>query len=194
MEHYITTIPALGQDGICIVNWTDSMCSAHTLNPQKHHKTTIVRNFTLDIYIIAFNITKKFPKVELFFAHIDTDQNPADYNSKTHPHPLHLTETQLWKFGPNFYRSVNPPEHWYLKITKDGTEYKPTETTKPCQCNQTQDFCGVESGFSSCAFCPGDDIKCVNFINHYTDYSGDEPPPLHEDGIDVYEVQNNDTD
>ena len=177
-EHYVNTITDLGKFGIFIVNWTDSMCNAHTLNPQKHHKTTIVRNLSLDIHRTAFNITRKFPKIELFFAHIDTHNNPADYNSKPHPQPLLLTETKLWKEGPASYQNVNPPDHWYLKITKDGTQYKPPETPNPCRCTQSQDFCGPDDGFSPCAYCSGDDIDCINFISHYTVFSATNPTQL----------------
>ena len=101
-EEYIAAIPSFSslQDTLIMNVFLDSMCSASTLSPHKIHKSVAPRNLTTKIQRVSKAIVSSSPKIEIFFSHLQSASLPADLNSKKMENPLLISNSPLWKNGP----------------------------------------------------------------------------------------------
>ena len=151
------------------------------------HKSVAPRNLTTKIQRVSKAIVSSSPKIEIFFSHLQSASLPADLNSKKMENPLLISNSSLWKNGPEEYFQTNPPANWFLKITCNNMEWQtpvadPKMTTSLfCSCDLSPDFCGPDDAPSYCPTCSTTSFHCSDLFNHIEGFSTQPPSP--ESGI-----------
>ena len=158
---------------------------AATPSPHKIHKSVAPRNLTTKIQRVSKAICSSSPNIEIFFSHLQSASLPADLNSKKMENPLAISNSPLWKSGPEEYFQTDPPANWFLKITSNNMEWNtpvadPKMTTSLfCSCNLSPDFCGPDDAPSYCPTCCTTSFHCSDLYNHIESFSNQPTPPEH---------------
>ena len=101
----------------------DSECFLWSLNPNKVHKSILIKNITRNIHALCKDLTRKFPFVQVIFYHTASERNPADLCSKECPDPISAIESDLWRHGLPEMLDCNwpPASDIFLKVANAST-------------------------------------------------------------------------
>ena len=188
-------IPDLQTMPVELVLVTDSLCLCSSLNPRKLYKSVKVRNSCFMIHKQISDLVNKYKNVVVKYAHIMGTANPSDYATKITNDPTTLVNSNLWRYGPNFYRDESwPPEEiTFIKADHDNLlVYQPPvaqqhhpvpqsdDNSASCNmCLDNSDFCGITT--TICSHCLTNDPQCFSAHTHSTGKNKD--PPIEKDPL-----------
>ena len=174
MMEFIHNIKHLQDTELEVIHLVDSLCLAGSLNPQKLYKSVKVRNSCFLIHKHITDLTAQFPKITVKFCHVQSASNASDGASKMSTNPVSITNSTLWRHGPDFYCSQSwpPPDIVFLQSSKeDNLVYQPpvaqqhsANQSNCLRCNSDQDYCGLLT--TICSQCHGADPLCITAEDH----------------------------
>ena len=152
LKEFISVIPELQDQDIEIIFLTDSLCLCSSLNPAKLYKSVKVRNACFLIHKTIADLVARYPRVSVKYCHIRGLDNPSDGASKLVANPVAIANSDLWNFGPKFFKDPNwPPEEIVFISADNGSQtiYKPPQAQQHVEdnvnciiCHNTTDSCG----------------------------------------------------
>ena len=99
----------LSEDPFRLQVESDSECHLWCMDPNKLHRSVLVKNLSRSIHLLLRDISMSFPCLTITYSHVESLKNCADGNSKVQQDPVGVINSAEWRHGQPYFLDPTMP-------------------------------------------------------------------------------------
>ena len=131
---------------------SDSECYLWSLDPNKIHKAVLLKNLCRSVHLILRDLSLVYQWCTFHYSYVESENNISDLNSKVNINPIQTLNSDLWRFGHDWFLSKDfPGSAIFLKIISGIPQWTPPAAAHDAACSK----CAVPC---TCLTCRWNDV------------------------------------